>query len=79
MFFIVMGGLLADPVNAYPKLFGPNSTFGGEHGVGWLIEYPYSLPMLLNTIFLGFCAMIVFFGLEEVRISISLSVALYDA
>ena len=38
-----MGGMLADPVRAYPTLFGPNSSFGGETGVEWLTRYPYCL------------------------------------
>lgn len=63
----VMGGMLADPVKIYPRLFGPNSSFGGETGVEWLIKYPYALPMLANFCFLSFCAGCVALGLEEVR------------
>lgn len=62
-----MGGMLADPVKIYPRLFGPNSSFGGETGVEWLIKYPYALPMLANFCFLSFCAGCVALGLEEVR------------
>ena len=62
----VMGGIFADPVKSYGALFGPNSSFGGETGVQWLIKYPYSLPMIANFFFLSFCAACVFFGLEEV-------------
>lgn len=61
-----MGGLLADPVASYPGLFGPNSSFGGETGVQWLIKYPYALPMIANFVFLSFCAGCVAIGLEEV-------------
>lgn len=60
-----MGGMLSDPVRAYPRLFGPNSSFGGEHGVEWLMQYPYALPMLANAIFLSFAAFCVALGLEE--------------
>jgi MFS family permease len=63
---IVMGGMLSDPVRSYPALFGPNSSFGGENGVQWLMDYPYALPMLANTIFLTLCAGCVALGLEEV-------------
>ena len=62
-----MGGMLADPVKSYPRLFGPNSSFGGEHGVQWLERYPYALPMLANFFFLTTCAAMVGYGLEEVR------------
>lgn len=65
-----MGGMLADPVKSYPRLFGPNSSFGGEHGVQWLEKYPYSLPMLANFCFLSSSACLVAYGLEEVRIGL---------
>lgn len=61
-----MGGMFSDPVRTYPTLFGPNSSFGGENGVQWLMTYPYALPMLANAIFLTFCAGCVAAGLEEV-------------
>jgi MFS family permease len=64
----VMGGMLADPVKSYPRLFGPNSSFGGASGVQWLMKYPYALPMLANAVFLSFCATCVAMGLEEVWI-----------
>jgi hypothetical protein len=69
-----MGGMLSDPVRSYPALFGPNSSFGGEHGVEWLMRYPYALPMLANAIFLTFAAFCVGMGLEEVG-SITLGLA----
>lgn len=65
-----MGGMLADPVKSYPRLFGPNSSFGGENGVQWLERYPYALPMLANFCFLSICATLVGYGLEEVRIRV---------
>lgn len=63
----VMGGMLSDPVKSYPRLFGPDSFFGGAQGVRWLIKYPYALPMLANFFFMVFCAVLVTVGLEEVR------------
>ncbi|KAL3475901.1 ASST-domain-containing protein [Aspergillus californicus] len=65
LFGPVMGGMLSDPVRSYPRLFGSNSSFGGENGVQWLSNYPYALPMLANAIFLTFCAGCVALGLEE--------------
>ncbi|KAL2844219.1 MFS general substrate transporter [Aspergillus pseudodeflectus] len=65
LFGPVMGGMLSDPVRSYPRLFGPNSSFGGENGVEWLMRYPYALPMLANAVFLTFCAGCVALGLEE--------------
>ncbi|KAL6231327.1 hypothetical protein BDW75DRAFT_233699 [Aspergillus navahoensis] len=65
LFGPVMGGMLSDPVRAYPSLFGPDSSFGGKDGVQWLIRYPYALPMLANALFLTFCAACVALGLEE--------------
>lgn len=64
-----MGGMLADPVKSYPRLFGPNSSFGGETGVKWLEHYPYSLPMFANFVFLSVCACLVAYGLEETLLS----------
>jgi hypothetical protein len=67
--FLVIGGLLSDPVNSYPALFGAGSTFEGTVYVGWLQEYPYALPMLLNFVFMVFCTMLVAFFLDEVSSS----------
>ncbi|CEO59321.1 Putative MFS transporter [Penicillium brasilianum] len=69
LFGPVMGGMLADPVKSYPRLFGPNSSFGGENGMQWLEKYPYALPMLANFCFLSFCAALVGYGLEETLLS----------
>ncbi|RDW89949.1 putative MFS transporter [Aspergillus mulundensis] len=65
LFGPVMGGMLSDPVRAYPSLFGSDSSFGGKDGVQWLIRYPYALPMMANAFFLSFCALCVGLGLEE--------------
>ena len=62
----ILGGLLADPVASYPKLFGENSVYGGEDGVWWMKHWPYALPNLLSAIFLFWSAVGVVFGLEEV-------------
>ncbi|KAI9741369.1 MAG: hypothetical protein M1834_003086 [Cirrosporium novae-zelandiae] len=61
----VMGGLLADPVQTYPKIFGAGGSYGGQSGVQWMMAFPYALPSLLNTLFLGCTAVCVFLGLEE--------------
>lgn len=66
-FDVVMGGMLADPVKSYPTLFGPNSSFGGQNGVQWLMDYPYALPMFANTVFLTGCAIFVATSFQEVR------------
>lgn len=63
----VMGGMLSDPVQSYPTLFGPNSSFGGQSGVQWLMKYPYALPMLTNFVCLSGCAVFVATNFEEVR------------
>lgn len=65
LFGPVIGGMLSDPVKAYPRLFGPNSSFGGQHGAVWLTQYPYAPPMLANAIFLIFAACCVALGLEK--------------
>ncbi|KAJ6191111.1 hypothetical protein N7519_001132 [Penicillium mononematosum] len=59
LFGPVMGGMLADPVKSYPRLFGPNSSFGGANGVQWLETYPYALPMIANFCFLSSTAALV--------------------
>jgi MFS family permease len=61
----ILGGLLADPVTAYPTLFGPNSFFGGQHGVAWLIKYPYAAANLLSALLLFMDAAWIFLGLRE--------------
>lgn len=63
----ILGGLLADPVHAYPTLFGPHSTFGGEDGVPWLIKYPYAAANLLSALLLFADAAWIFFGLHETQ------------
>ncbi|KAI9841329.1 MAG: hypothetical protein M1837_000762 [Sclerophora amabilis] len=61
----VLGGLLADPIGSYPKVFGPNSALGGEDGISWMREWPYALPNIVSAVFLFTSAMSVILGLEE--------------
>ncbi|KAI9834397.1 MAG: hypothetical protein M1819_003008 [Sarea resinae] len=61
----VLGGLLADPVGSYPKIFGAGSVYGGKDGVWWMKKWPYALPNLLSACFLFTAAVGVFLGLEE--------------
>ena len=63
----ILGGLLADPVTAYPTLLGPNSFFGGQHGVPWLIKYPYAAANLLSALLLFMDAALIFLGLRETQ------------
>ncbi|KLJ09352.1 hypothetical protein EMPG_15215 [Blastomyces silverae] len=65
LFGPVLGGFLADPVISYPRLFGENSTFGGDAGVMWLKKYPFALPMLLNAVLMTLCGVLVALFLEE--------------
>ena len=66
----VLGGLLADPVAAYPSLFGKDSLFGGKTGVWWLRHWPYALPNLTSAIFLCLSASAVTFFLKETHESL---------
>ncbi|KAF7195587.1 Major facilitator superfamily multidrug transporter mfsB [Pseudocercospora fuligena] len=61
----LLGGLLADPAGSYPHLFGPGSTFGGEHGVPLFMRFPYALPNIVNATFLLTSAFALVLGLEE--------------
>jgi MFS family permease len=63
----ILGGLLADPVTAYPALFGPHSFFGGQNGVPWLIKYPYAAANLLSALLLFMDAAWIFLGLRETQ------------
>ncbi|RAQ42130.1 tetracycline-efflux transporter [Aspergillus flavus] len=60
-----MGGSLADPVQNFPRLFGPHSIFGGTEGVWWMQRWPFALPNILSTIFILISFLAVFFGLDE--------------
>ncbi|KAH6629219.1 major facilitator superfamily domain-containing protein [Boeremia exigua] len=61
----ILGGILADPVNTYPSLFGPDSFIGGNDGVSWMKRWPYALPNIMSACFLLFSALAVIFFLEE--------------
>ena len=61
----ILAGMLSEPVDHFPHLFGPGSTFGGEKGVAWMKEYPFACANLVSTIVLFTEAVIVHFFLEE--------------
>ena len=63
----ILGGLLAEPVRAYPLLFGPGSPFGGNDGVAWMLKYPYAAPNLLSALLLFADAALIFLGLKETQ------------
>lgn len=60
-----LGGLLADPVQSFPGLFGPNSTLGGKDGVWWMRHWPYALPNLVSACFLLSATLLLLLGLDE--------------
>jgi hypothetical protein len=62
----ILGGLLADPIKSYPRIFGSNSLIGGKHGVWWMKHWPYALPNLTSAVFILISAVAVIFGLDEV-------------
>ncbi|KAL0469636.1 major facilitator superfamily domain-containing protein [Neurospora intermedia] len=58
---LAMGGLLAEPVKAFPGLFGTEGTFnwtGSEEGVRWMVHYPFALPSVVNAMLIGVVAAI---------------------
>lgn len=57
-----MGGMLADPTQTFPGLFGENAIFGYK----WIHDYPFALPSLMNALFLAIATVITFLFLEEV-------------
>ena len=63
----VLGGYLQNPVETYPNTFGPGSKLGGENGVQWMIDYPYAFPNIIISSLFIFSAILIIFGLEEVR------------
>ena len=62
----LLGGYLQDPVHTFPRIFGPHSILGGNHGVGWMSTFPYALPNLVSSMFLFGSVVLVVLGLEEV-------------
>lgn len=65
----ILGGVLADPVNSYPHIFGPGSWLGGKDGVQWMQHWPYALPNVLSGVYIFISWMALFLGLEEVGYS----------
>ncbi|EWC44781.1 hypothetical protein DRE_06419 [Drechslerella stenobrocha 248] len=61
----MLGGILANPIEAYPGLVGPGSWLGGEDGVGWMKAYPYALPNIVSAIFICASLLLAAFGMEE--------------
>ena len=61
----LFGGLLSDPAENYPGLFGKDSTFGGSNGVSWLVAFPYAPPNLFCALVLFADALLVWMGLRE--------------
>lgn len=62
----ILGGSLADPVNSFPKIFGPGSIIGGKEGVWWMERWPYALPNVLSAVYIFSSLLAVFLGLDEV-------------
>lgn len=61
----LMSGVLANPVDSLPSLFGPGSLFGGDDGVQWMRSFPYALPNVVCALLLIASALGVIFALEE--------------
>jgi len=53
----ILGGLLAEPTENYPNIFG---------NIEWLDKFPYALPNIVSAVFLFSATLGVFFGLNEV-------------
>ncbi|KAF3930841.1 hypothetical protein ABW19_dt0202357 [Dactylella cylindrospora] len=65
----ILGGILANPIETHPGLFGPGSWLGGEDGIGWMKDYPYALPNIVSAVFLSISFLLATFGLEETNYS----------
>ncbi|RMJ06965.1 hypothetical protein CDV36_013433 [Fusarium kuroshium] len=61
----LMSGLLANPIDSLPGLFGPGSFFGGRDGVQWMSRFPYALPNVVCALLLITSALGVIFALGE--------------
>src|SRR5580700_4317900 len=48
----IIGGFMADPINSFPRIFGPNTAIGGKDGVAWMRHWPYALPNLFSASFI---------------------------
>jgi hypothetical protein len=60
--FEVMGGMLVNPANTIPAVFGTGAVFGFQ----WLQGYPYALPSLVNAFSLLLCTACTWLFLHEV-------------
>lgn len=61
----ILGGVLADPIQSFPQIFGPGSLLGGKNGVHWMRTFPYALPNLVSGIFILISALGIVLGLNE--------------
>ncbi|WAO91231.1 MFS domain-containing protein [Fusarium falciforme] len=61
----LMSGVLANPIDSLPSLFGPGSFFGGHDGVQWMSRFPYALPNVVCALLLITSAFGVIFALGE--------------
>lgn len=65
---LALGGLLAEPADGLPGLFGPHGWFNtaaDPDGVRWVRRYPYALPALLNAAVLASVLVLAVLGLRE--------------
>ncbi|KAF2453136.1 major facilitator superfamily domain-containing protein [Lineolata rhizophorae] len=65
---LALGGCLAEPVVHMEWLFGPEGILnlaGNPEGVGWMVEYPYALPGVVNAAVLGGTLALAVLGLRE--------------
>ena len=65
----ILGGSLANPIEAYPGIFGPGTRLGGKDGVAWMKEWPFALANLFNGFFAFIAMLSVLFGLKEVSLA----------
>jgi hypothetical protein len=58
----VLGGLLADPMKNFPRLFGEAAVFQSQ----WINKNPYALPSIINGVLLIISTILTYLFLEEV-------------
>ena len=61
----IIGGFMADPINSFPRIFGPNTAIGGKDGVAWMRHWPYALPNLFSASFIFTAGVGVILFLDE--------------
>ncbi|KAK6433349.1 hypothetical protein LTR95_010474 [Oleoguttula sp. CCFEE 5521] len=61
----ILSGLVSEPFDNLPNLFGPAGTFGGVDGVMWMKRYPYAIANLMSTVLLLGEALLVHYFLDE--------------